>query len=305
MKNPVLTLIFVSALSLVQAQAYVPFPDSNAIWSEVLTDMQPFEMETYQYGISGDTLFNSTWYKKVYLLNDTVYPLVLGQYCAAIREDNQKRIYVIDCQCCFQPIYNDEEVILYDFSKSVGDTVFVGVDGYGPADYYIIDYTDSILIDGRYRKTFHFVNYDYVEYWIEGIGSTRGLFSPVTPETNGSLKWELICFNQDGIVKYLNPAYTSCFPILTEINEQVTFEDPAILYPNPVTNVSIIDLSRSDQEFTSLEIYNGLGKKIREMPLNGSKSVQISIAGYEPGIYFYKLMGKNLEVYSDKFIIAR
>jgi hypothetical protein len=303
MKAALFLMLLLCSSVYCKAQNYVPFPDSNAIWSEVLTDMQPFEMETYQYGIFGDTMFNSTWYKKVYLLSDTVYPLVPGQYCAAIREDNQKRIYLIDCQCCFQPI-GEEEVILYDFSKSVGDTVLVGLDGMGPSMYYIIDYTDSMLIDGTYRKTFHFVEGEYLEYWIEGIGSTRGLFSPVTPETTGSLKWELICFNQDGIVKYLNPEYNSCFPVLTGINEGETVNKPVKLYPNPVTDQSILDFSNTHQEFTMVEIYNGLGKKIREITLNGTNTVQISISGYESGIYFYKLIGKNQEVYSDKFIIV-
>ncbi|MCK9401570.1 MAG: hypothetical protein M0Q51_16465 [Bacteroidales bacterium] len=261
MKKVLKIIMFVFLVPLTsKEQIYVPFPDSNAIWSEVLTDMQPFEIQAYQYGISGDTSFNSTWYKKVYLLNDTVYPLVLGQYCCAIREDSLKRIYAIDCQCCFQPLSGEEEVILYDFSKSVGDTVLVGLDGTDPlGGYYVIDYIDSVLIDGNYRKTYHFVDYDYLEYWIEGIGSTRGLFSPLTPVTTGSLKWELICFNQDGIVKYLNPVYNSCFPILTEINERETVIDPIKLCPNPVSDVSILDLSLSNQDFTILEIYDALG----------------------------------------------
>jgi hypothetical protein len=287
-----------------QEQIYFPFPDSNCIWNEVLTDMQPYSIDNYQYGIYGDTIFNSTIYNKIYLLNDTVFPLELGSYCAAIREDNQKKIYVIDCQCCFQPINTGEEVILYDFSKNVGDTVFVGIDGSGPIDYYIIDYVDSTLIDGTYRRTFHFVNYDYIEYWIEGIGSTRGLFSPITPETTGSLKWELICFNQNSIVKYLNPSYSNCFPILTGISESNGQSFQVQIAPNPVVGSSVLDLNKINQEFINFSVYNVLGIKLTQYTLIHQSKVEISINDYPPGIYLFLLESKNHHIISNKFIIA-
>ena len=284
-------------------QVYSPFPDSNAIWNEVMTNMQPFSIDNYQYGISGDTIINSTSYKKIYLLNDTIFPLELGQYCAAIREDSNKIIYITDCQCCSEPISDEEEVILYDFSKNVGDTVFVGVDGYGPLGYYIIENIDSILIDDTFRKTFHFVDGDYLEYWIEGIGSTRVLFSPVTPETTGSLKWELICFNQDGVVKYLNPAYSNCFPILTAINEESIKSIQLHLNPNPVTGTSILDLSKTNQVFINMSVYNMLGVKMNQIDLIHQSKVEISINEYPPGAYFYLLQSKNNQTISNKFIV--
>ncbi|MDO8896622.1 MAG: hypothetical protein Q7V19_03160, partial [Bacteroidales bacterium] len=49
------------------AQEYVPFPVSNAIWSEVFTDLQPSIINPYRYGIDGDTIINELQYSKLYL----------------------------------------------------------------------------------------------------------------------------------------------------------------------------------------------------------------------------------------------
>ena len=176
------TLIIVLFATESRAQEYVPFPLSNAIWSEVFTSKQPDEVETYQFGIEGDTVYNNIQYSKLYLLNDTVYPLSVGRYCGGIQEDDMKRIYIIDCDCVMFPtIPIIDEVVLYDFSKSIGDTLFVGMYSFYPFSYLIIHEIDSVLIDGNYRKRFDFG----LEEWIEGIGSTRGLLSPIQEQPLG------------------------------------------------------------------------------------------------------------------------
>ncbi len=301
-------VIFFIVISMIfslrgESQSYFPFPDSNAIWSEVYSHLQPEITEAYQYGIQGDTLINSVLYHKIYYLNDTIYPLVTGQYAGAMREDSLKRIYVIDCAYC----ENDagSEMILYDFSKEINDTVFVGSFGMGPLGYYVVEYFDSIMIDGNYRKTIHFYGYEDMEYWIEGIGSTRGLFSPLMPVPTGYSSWELICFNQDGMVRYLNPAYNTCFPILTGIEENKSEINLPRLSPNPVSNSGILDFSGSAVKYTRLIIFDGQGRRIRDLELNNSKSFVINGTEYKSGIYFYQLISDKMEIYSSKFLIIK
>ena len=284
------------------SQQYHPFPDSNAIWSEVFTCMQPDIIETYQYGISGDTIINTTLYHKIYLLNDTVYPLITGQYCGAIREDSLKRIFVIGCNCAYPGTTGNEEVVLYDFSKSVGDTVFVGMDSIGPEGYLVIDHIDSMLIDNNFRKTFYFSTL-YYDYWIEGIGSTRGLFSPIIWQPTGYQKWKLICFKQDDMVKYLNPDYSNCFPILSGINNLIQNKTNVEIYPHPVTDISTLDFSNTQGDYSILEIFNILGKKVKHINLQGKKTIKICNYEYKPGIYIYKLSGDNSEPIEGKLII--
>lgn len=305
MKQKILLLVIIGFFLLqmqikLQAQEYVPFPDSNAIWSEVFTNEQPFEIETYQYGISGDTIINTIQYQKIYLLNDTVYPLVTGQYCGAIREDSTKIIFVIDCNCAY-PGSGQDEVILYDFSKSIGDTVFVGIDGLGPTGYLIINYIDSMLIEDDYRKTFHFLGYE--EYWIEGMGSTRGLFSPIQAQPPGFQKWKLICFNQDNEVKYLNPEFNTCFPILTGINTKELENNNIKIFPHPVINISVIDfMNNTSFMYQYIDFYNIFGQKVNHINIKDRKQIFIKKIDYMPGLYVYRISGQNMKSVIGKII---
>lgn len=284
-----------------KGQQYVPFPSSNAIWSEVFTSQQPYEIETYQYGISGDTIINTAIYHKVFRLTDTIYPIVPGQYCGAIREDSSKRIFITGSECTY-PGSGEEEVLLYDFSKSVGDTVFVGPDGTGPdGAYLIISNIDSVLIDGNYRKTIHFANYE--SYWIEGIGSTRGLLSPIQVQTSGFQKWELICFNQDDEVKYLNPEYSTCFPILTSVNDREPVNSSIKIFPHPVTHISVVDLTAiAVCLYQYIDFYNIFGQKVNRIILGDNEQIFISKINYKSGLYVYRISGQNLKPVTGKII---
>ncbi|MCK9452407.1 MAG: T9SS type A sorting domain-containing protein [Bacteroidales bacterium] len=309
---PWVVLLLLQTHNKLQAQDYVPFPTDNVIWSEVYSNIQPFQIDTYQYGISGDTLINSQLYRKIYRLYDTIYPVVPGSYCGAIREDSSKRIFSIGCDCVYPGSPFDEEVLLYDFSKAVGDTIFVGVEGIGPLGYMIIDSIGSVLIDGNYRKTFHFtswnrgrkVNSNWIEdYWIEGIGSTRSLFSPLQYVTTGYGKWELICFNQENEVKYLNPKYNSCFPLLTGANS-INMQNEAVkIYPHPVTSISVIELmSSTGSYFQHIAIYNVLGQQVNAMNITAKTKVFINRADFKPGLYIYRLSGQHTKPETGKII---
>jgi len=283
-------LFFLLIQFFAKAQEYVPFPDTNVIWSEVFVEPQPYSIDTYQYGICGDTVINSLTYKKIYLLSDTIYPIIKGQYCGSIRENNTKKIFAIGYECTYPGTGEDEE-LLYDFSKSVGDTIFVGIDGIGPNGYLVIDNIDSILIDNNYRKTFYFTNQE--AYWIEGIGSTRGLFSPITAQPTGAQKLELICFNQDGYVKFLNPEYNTCFPVLTSLETQKLKEKQVSIYPHPITDISIIDFSDIEHSYQYMLIYNLLGQKCYQIDISRKKQVLLNKSDYKSGLYIYYLFDKN------------
>jgi len=44
--------------------------------------------------------------------------------------------------------------------------------------------------------------------------------------------------------------------------------------------------------------------KIRIISLVSKNKVPISNTEFKPGIYFYKLIGKNQEIFIDKFIVV-
>ena len=296
------TILFIAGIIFfamyLNAQEYVPFPDSNAIWNQIYTSEQPVEAEIFQYGISGDTLINGKQYRKVYLLNDTVYPLVTGQYCGAIREE-EKKIYVTGCDCVY-PGAGQEEVILYDFSKAPGDTVYVGQNGWGPAGYLVVSSIDSILIAGSYRKTFHFAGYEH--FWIEGIGSTRGLFSPVREQPTGFQQWKLICFNKDNEVEYLNPEFNTCFPPLS-VSKNVKQDNLVKIIPHPVTGISTIEFENNTAAgYQYIDFYNIFGQLVHRINIQNKTRLNVSHVDFEPGLYLYRLSGSNMNGITGKIV---
>jgi len=68
------------------------------------------------------------------------------------------------------------------------------------------------------------------------------------------------------------------------------------IYPNPA--VHTLYLQPGTQSGSgSFEVWNAAGKQVLRTPVWGSYPVQVNIAGWQPGIYFYRING-----YSGKFL---
>jgi hypothetical protein len=284
--------------AFIKAQQYVPFPDSNAVWSEEEIDgMGPCQPCKYQFRMKGDTIIDSIQYHKIYKENDSLLNSSNLIYFGEIREQS-KRIYY---RCC------NHDIRLYDFSKSVGDTIknlyseFSGCNAI--SDSATITNIDSILIDGNYRRVFHLNTYNN-PVWIEGIGSINGLLNAVVGEPTCSCTWDLVCFQNNDSVKYLNPKYSTCFPEITGITNYTVVENTVSVLPNPVTDISEIQWSNSNEyPFSKLIIVDVLGKDIKYFNVSGISDITINRADFAQGIYFAKLYSLNGKYNVIKLII--
>lgn len=270
MKKPALILIFIlTILQGVKSQNYVAFPTEGAHWNvylEYSIHESPTDTVLLRYVLNSDTIINQVKYNRLCLevgnLNSpTIRPI------GGIREEN-KKIYFIGNDFLGYP--HDEELILYDFSKQVGDTVFLD-----NVFYSRIDNIDSVVISGEYRKRYKVKsnnNYYFPdeEYWIEGIGSVKnGLLGHITMIPTCCYHfWEHICFEENGEVKYLNPAFDSCFPdnLISSV-KQKSFESDIKIFPNPADQELIIENS-SLNEHIILKIIDIKGSIIREQTIN-------------------------------------
>jgi len=192
----------------VNAQHYVPFPTENATWNMFYAySYTGGQMDTtlLQYSLQGDTTIRGIVYRKVCRnIGSMTEPRYKG--VGGLREQD-KRIYYVG-ESSFQ-FYNHEN-LLYDFSKSLGDTVWV--DDWRPEKEfriitYIINKIDSIKIGTEYRKR-------YNDRFIEGIGDVDdgllGVITPIPTCIDCHQDWEFICFSQNGESVYKNPAYVDC-----------------------------------------------------------------------------------------------
>lgn len=297
MKKYILLLIGLFATIWIYSQDYYSFPDSNAIWNEYSIHVEYPQSVAYKirYGIIGDTVIDNKTYSKIYrLIDDTCLNINNAEYFGALREEN-KQIFTITTY------HGEDEILLYDFSKEVGDTIFSN----SPEGYMeypvIISSIDTVeLEDGSNRKRFWLQGGYYSlldECWIEGFGSIHGLYSPIFAIITNYYEPHLSCFKQNEFTIYLNNySCDKCFCSLgTSINE--ISELKINIYPNPFSGKINIE---SKKEYSEIRIYNTKGTLVWKF--NGrTYQTNIDLGELPCGIYLIQLIGRDFN-YTEKLL---
>ena len=309
MKKIIVLIIAIFTIYIAKAQQYVPFPDSNAVWSEHHQFSISSGKPNYYYRnilTNKDTIVNSkTYHQLFYSLVDSTYNNIDTslKYIGCIREAN-KQIYYLSKDSI-------HEYLLYDFSLNVGDTIkydysaFTFIYGWGKIDTLVVTSIDSILIyDASYRKRINFSTYNagftiplnFIQ-WIEGIGNNMGLLFPIALEpTNGSNNW-LLCYKQNDSLIYSSSSTISpydCFPIIQQIHENILINQKISIYPNPVNDKLNIKTNSNAEQ--SIEITNLLGQTVYKNNIRMKGIVNTS--AFAKGVYILKLS-------SDKETVVR
>ena len=262
-----------------KAQQYVPFPDSNAYWSEYYSNYG-FPNYKYTYFIRGDTILDSLSYHKLYS-DDSASTI---SYIGGLRENN-KKVYLFYSHCTFN-------ILLYDFNLNVGDSMRLSCleacDSTVGEFYIKVTSVDSVLLeDMTYRKR---INYNNIgSPWIEGIGSMDGLLYPYYSCSTCMCFFESVCFKQNDTTLYINTNdyNVSCFNYITSINE-MTNNDLITISPNPAS--SEITVSGRQEAVGSIDVYNTLGEKVYTSPITDNRSpITVNIAALPTGMYFAEI----------------
>ncbi len=295
----ILFVLGIIAIYNTQAQTYHPFPDSNAIW----VNAYKYYTTTYiySYGLIGDTVIDLYQYNKLYRLHDSVLTINGAIYKGAIRESG-KKVYYRDLACT-------HDIILYDFNKNANDTIFSVYSTFeinqcldSTPIYIIISSIDSILINGSYRKVFHFE--DDPAIWIEGIGSTVGLLTPIDPGVTGNYKWDLVCFFQNDELLYHNPNFSSCYMSYSGINDFPNSGSIGIeIFPNPTKEIININLIGNGEQLKNIHIYNLLGQLVYNSKFAGGQKIQISNIKLNLGIFNCVVETYSGKIFTKKLII--
>lgn len=284
----------------IKSQAYQPLLEDNKSW-DVLQwcgcECNP--ICCYGWGrrfvINGDTAINNKTYKKVYrynILRDSTVPQVF--YCpsylvdtilwpttAYLREDTiLKKVYYYDTDEMFSDYYADcmvdNEVVLYDFNLSVGDTVKCTVATWDNCSFNaVVTSVYYVSINGINRKVFDFYSGAGQDYYIEGIGGTEsggGLYQSVFFFESG---YQLECVQKDGLslfnyycrnfisnitdvkneTKYINVNYNSSNRIITANN--ITENENIILYNSLGVELINIKPVTNEVKINACNIKNG------------------------------------------------
>jgi len=300
--NILTILVFTMNIGHGQTNIYHPFPDSNAFWGVLQTNVfYPYFLNNIRYGLKGDTIINNKTYHQVFSLVDSTLSNPNSTYYAAIREEN-KRVYTI------RGYY--DETILYDFNLNPGDTITYNL---GEPFYRILKEIDSVqLYNGEYRNRYifdAFIGYpsDFSDTVIEGIGSVVyiGLFNPlvVAKASNGS-NFNFTCFKQNEITYFLNnPECDHCFCTLYSEIENIKENETLSVFPNPLIFQTTIQFDFYLQNAT-LTLYNSLGQQVRQIPNISGMTFNLKRESLPIGLYFLKLSQDNKTITTDKLIIS-
>ena len=181
-KSIVCLLLCFSTEIIAQSASYHPLLEDGKTWTYLYSNFFTAQSYMKTLAIGEDTVINNVGYRKI-------FDVATGQYEYALREDGKK---------VFARFQNgNSEVTLYDFGHDVGD-VFdrqEDTDGSGTFSAKKVLAVDMLEVNGRQfrrMKVAEYVflpsgtpenewsDYEYYDsYWIEGVGSTSILETPI------------------------------------------------------------------------------------------------------------------------------
>ena len=265
---------------------YIPlFADTN-VW--YIAEVEEFGgLEVYEYFTNGIDIYNDTIYRRISFLGNS------------FREDTiERKVYTRGSALSNEELY-------YDFTMEEGDSIKAS--NYAGAHiWFIVDSVSLIETLAGYRRAWYFkdeYNHTY-PIWIEGIGSLAGIDRNFTPPGLYWMLGELNCCYYTKELVYQSELAAQYGCSFEYMNTTEILKDKGIkIFPNPVTNVSVLEFQNPFNEQFHLLIYNALGELIHEKQTKSNEFL-ISRSGFKSGIYFYQLVNyKNETIYKNKFLI--
>jgi hypothetical protein len=246
--------------------------------------------DCFKFYISGTEIKDSLVYYKVYKSGyqyefwSATYSFYQNQYVGLLREQDNK---------WYSENYYSGNGLLYDFTLEVGDTVISTT----AWDDITVTNIDTILIDNEFKKRFHLscAQSGYTQYIIEDIGSSSGLFQPLS-------NWFehipfMHCYAIDFIPLWINPGAFEC-DLAVGINEYKTGTD-ITTYPNPFTTSTTLEFELKGNSEIHVSIYNAMGALVYQSRSPGpsvSKSPRHKITwspGHLPAGLYYGVLRRG------------
>ncbi len=277
-----------------QSYQYVPFPTGDAVWSEYYRSEEQQSPPWFYYyydkiAMTGeDTTINEKIYKKLYLFNDTVFNIHNATYLGGLREQNKKIYYYGDTIRSLKPIYAFQEILLYDFNLTIGDTLHPDSNTYSNfLGYFIVKNIDTIIIGNVPRRRITF-NGSYAR-WVEGVGDLEGLLFPISGivTKSGQPLGDLICFKQNDTIVYFNNNYSECMPL--NVPAKTAASENIIISPNPATSYLSLNTYNFQLLPFTFQLYDVQGSLQREGKITGTQA-EINVSDLPRGLYVLKII---------------
>lgn len=292
----IIGIILVLITMSVKAQQLSPLLVSGSGWRYtgwILDFNFPYIEDVYTFTFNGDSVLDSKVYHKYYfslvrhLGYDPGVTIINSAYNGCLRSEGEKVYYLAKDSLT--------ELLLYDFSLTIGDTVPQGL--YPENINYIITDTSTIQMeDGSFRKKYILNNWN-PHFIIYGIGYQTGFLPPSTFIVNtydGGTGFITYCEN--GVRVYHNPngggfghADNCDFPVAIAVTDKCI---SARVYPNPCsTGKLFITTDREPNKQVKLvSLLNQLGVTIKEFYCTEGIRNELDVSEIIPGCYLLKIL---------------
>lgn len=285
-------IAFSCKCSHLKSQAYLPLLEVGKKWSvdyfSVAYCAPTSFCYTEDYFLSGDTIIDGNQYFKVALYQ-------AQNIVGFLREDvSERKIYaLLDAE----GLDYDEEILMYDFSLQVGDSIYLPYE-YTPYPLKLESIETITLLDGAISKKIIFTNplslYEGDSFYIEGIGGARGLMFPL--ESFFETTWYLNCVTLNDQSLY---GSSSCEIILN--TKDVIQERVVNIFPNPFINeIEII----SPESISEISLFDVSGDILKRHKIHNNKKAKIKINNSSVGVYFLHLVFSDGSVAHKKIVKA-
>ena len=203
--------------------------------------------------------------------------------------------------------------ILFDFTLEEGDSFnlygsayenypYCTIHGTGSRYYnqLTVDTIEEVEIAGELRKVITFLEETESltpHQWIEGIGNITG-FDMLWGWIDYSGLVTLVCFTTNDTTYFFNDA-NYCDNTTLSLGE--THKDKIVLYPNPISERSILQLP-NEAEIDQLKIYNISGVLVKEISITTENYI-LNNMDFASGLYFYQVSSNGKHIKTEKFIV--
>jgi hypothetical protein len=236
-----------------------------------------------------------------------------------IRNQEDKVFFRVTNSC------EDKEYLMYDFSLTVGDTIYCGYNLVyvitQPENYDYIDSTkfwlvavDTVNILGAHynRYKMHFDldpmydgGYNGEMYWIEGIGSTKHPFYVFYRWQSKKTWYDLACMESNGVLIYKNQDLGINCDSITGLNNQSgqLLTDIIKIYPNPAGRSLNVELPNESIIPYWVEITDVKGRVINTYGEFTETKISLALPDLETGQYIVVIRDNKGIITTKKTIL--
>lgn len=291
----IFSLLLNSIILIGQEAAYIPLLTEDKEWDVLSWKSSSFiqDQGAIRMYLGGDTLIGNKAYniilaKNWYSIEYDFFAAPFGireeeRIVAFMREDTlEQKVYAISERYYSE---NETEELIYDFSLTLGDSLFWSE----PQKNIVLDSIGlTYWSDDIQRRIFYFSDGDNLlwegnNFYIEGIGGFAGILLPLQYQFEAGSN--LICVTNNAGSLYSGYYFSNnCNANILSSLEAIPVKSSLNIYPNPFQEQLYIDYPKGVKWVRVLDLNGTI--LFQKQVKNDAKEIRFDLENLSNGIYF-------------------